>query len=141
MSELTSMDLPPEEAILAFTHHKRMGILGDLLKAGTPSDPENIKVITGLLTDMDRSALTRKRIKVDEKSNAAQEANKNMVVELLKTLSSQTGLRTIQGSPEDISVVHTLPDSIPKPDLQHDELSTTISTENFDDFMARMEKT
>lgn len=45
MSDSIELQIESEENVLAYVQRKRKEVVEDLMKAGVPSDPDNIKVL------------------------------------------------------------------------------------------------
>ena len=88
-STIPSFTLPVEDDVLAFTHSKRKIIIDHMLKGGVPEDPALTKVILSALDGMDKAALTRKRIKVEEKQSNNQEQAAALIAKLLVASSDR----------------------------------------------------
>ncbi|TXI11296.1 MAG: hypothetical protein E6Q68_06450 [Polynucleobacter sp.] len=106
--------LPDEESILAYVHDKRVRAVTQLTIKGDVPDFDSSKELLGkLLSDMDRVALTRMKMKADEKK--ADSDDKNTAAAIVKFLTSPdfqairnpTGSyqREIPQTPDDASFV------------------------------------
>ena len=127
-SEEQDYILESEDNILAFAQATRKGIVKDLLKAGTPTDPDNVKIVLGALKDMDSQAIGRKRIKVEEKHNDIQAQSAAMIARVLAETNGGDCYKVIEGIAREIP---TLPKHIPDPVLvegETEEISKTNHT-------------
>lgn len=132
-----AIELPSEDSVLAYTQHKRQQIANQLLADGKlPEDPKMAKLALDVLDGMDRAALGRKRIKVEEQANKNQEHAAGLIAEILhKVSSNRHPSLTI-----DVNVEPPrLSDDIPAPELVDGETSPIGSgNETYETFTARM---
>lgn len=135
MSDPTALPLEPEDDILAFTHTKRKQIVNDLMKDGKiPADQQDAKHLITVLADMDKAALGRKRIKVEERQNNNQEQMAGVVAMLLQRASGSAPYRA------PIPVERTIPTlgaEIPDPVLVDGETATTATQQDYETFVAK----
>lgn len=127
--------LEDEDQILAFTQRERKKIVAHIFKNGVPDDPAVAKVGIAALDGMDKAALGRKRIKVDERTNDNAEHAAGMISKLLAAASG--GRPYEVDTPDASRNAPTLPDDIPRPSLVDGETSVAAPQDNFNDFMAR----
>ena len=125
-------ELPSEEQMMALVHHKRMHVVNYLCKdaQSVPGDPENIKVLLTVLKDIDSNALTRKRIKSDERSNDIQSQSAELIAKILASSNNRNAGVTISMPYS----VPTLPKTISDPVLVPGEAdigATDITYETF----------
>lgn len=121
-----------DDQIMIYTHGIRKKIVSGMTEGGKiPSDTREIQALAGVLNDMDRAAISIKKIKSDEK--VADTANANgaaLVARLLKELSP-TAIRN--SNFVDI-VPPTLGNDIVKPELKPGETDIGTSNLTFDEF-------
>lgn len=130
--------LEDEDAILAQTHAVRKQVVGLLFKDGQlPVEPDDRKLLMSTLKDMDSSALGRKRIKVEEKTNNNQEAAAGIIAQLLQQAA---GKRSYQVDVPVDREIPTLGDDIPVPTLVDGETSTAYIQEDVNMFRNRMQQ-
>lgn len=60
-----------DDEVLQFTQHKRKELVDTLCEKGVPTDPKEQQVLLAALGDMDRTALTKKRLNSDNNNAAA----------------------------------------------------------------------
>jgi len=131
----TEFKLETEDSILAYAQTMRKHIVKDLMKAGTPTDPDNIKVILGALKDMDGQALNRKRIKVEEKQTDIQAQSASLIARVLAETSGGDFYKATEGLAR---VIPVLPKHIPDPILVEGETTdVVVNSQTYDSFTAR----
>jgi hypothetical protein len=121
---------------LNFTRNYRKQIVQHLFKSGVPDNPDDLRLGLTALADMDKSSLGIKRLKVEEKANATQEAAAGIISQLLM----QAAAGGNQPYRSAVPVERELPllgNDIPEPILVPGETSTEIINDDFDSFMAR----
>ena len=93
---------------LDFVRNIRMGLIDQLYKPGEAMTPESVNQLAGLLNDMDRVSLGKKRIKTDAGIANAQALAAAMVLEIV----SRPDIKTLGIDP------HKVREDVPKiPDL------------------------
>ena len=120
-----------EDDILDYVHGQRKRILDHVMGQKVPDDPKMIGIALQTLDGMSRDALGKKRIKVDEKTNATAEAASGIIAQLLRQASGGTPFQTDKP-------VHrpdvVLPADVPPPSLVEGETATVAPQGSFDDF-------
>ena len=78
-----------EDQELAYTRALRRKFIGDLTSEGTvfPTDPESIEAFTKLLADVDKQALSLKKIKVQEQANKQNGESAALIAQMLTKLT------------------------------------------------------
>lgn len=141
MTEQTADTLPPmaevlesEDQILAFTHTKRKQIVSLLLKDNKlPDDVDQQRLVLTTLKDMDSAALTRKRIKVDEKANDNTAEAASLIARVLERVSPS---KTHTAKSDVSSEPPVLGKEVADPVLVQDETATALAQGNYENFMA-----
>jgi hypothetical protein len=123
----------PNDVDLDYTQGMRRRIVNSLTEKGIPDSLETLSMLTGVLSDMDRSSLGRKRLKTDEKMGDAAAAAQAIISTLfdspgIKTLG-QAGARTLQPVLED-GVITYIPSA--------GETDPLTKQEDFESFNARI---
>lgn len=102
-----------EDQALAFTQGHRRAVVRELTRnCALPSDADERKLLLAALDGMDRTTLTVKRIKSDEKVGGEMAGAAGAVANLLSQLSSRSNKRTagIEGSDQPPALDRTVPD-------------------------------
>ena len=133
MSQDTVFKLPDEDQVLAYTHNKRKIIVDTLMTKGVPEDVGTAKVLIATLDGMDKSALTRKKIKVEERANVHVEQAATIIAKILTMGAATNAFKTAEPVER---VIPTLPTEIPDPVLVDGETSVVGSNHTFETFMA-----
>lgn len=78
-----------EDQIMVYTHGIRRQLVNGIMKDGqVPNDTREIQALAGVLNDMDRSAISVKKIKSDEKvADASNAGGASLVAKLLLQLN------------------------------------------------------
>jgi hypothetical protein len=120
-----------EDQILSYTHGIRKKIVSSMMERGeVPKDIKEISTLAGVLSDMDRAALTNKRIKADEKANSNIAGAAGVVAHLLKSLK----VSEVQHAPSDDVAIPEIPNGFELPSVSPDELIQGTSTTTYEDF-------
>ena len=85
MSNLTEEDLRQ----LDKTQRTRERMIDHLTEKELPSGPRDVEVLTSLLDSTDKQIFSKAKLKLEEASNQASEATKQIMMELLTTMHSQ----------------------------------------------------
>lgn len=87
MSQIESTQLLNDEADLLYVNDIRKKIVNTKIKNGIPDDPEEVNLVLKALDGIDRSALTRTRIKSDAKNTQTLANSAGLIAELLKQVN------------------------------------------------------
>ena len=131
------IELPSENSILAYTQNKLQQIANQLLAdCKLPDDPKIAKLALDVLDGMDRAALGRKRIKVEEQANKSQEHAAGLIAEILQKVGNN---RHPSLTIDVYAEPPRLGDDIPHPELVDGETSPIgAGNETYETFTARM---
>lgn len=127
--------LEEEDSIFAYTNERRKHIVTTLMKEDMAlKDPAYAKIVLQALDGLDKVALGRKRIKVDEKINTNQEMAAGLIARLL---NSTAGSKLYETTMFDINrKPPTLGTEIPNPILVEGETSVNALAITFETFIA-----
>lgn len=131
---MTTTVLKEEDEILAYTHNIRERVVSSLIQKGIPEDYAAISLLNSTLKDMDQSALTRKRIKSDEKvvDRGAQAA------EVFAQLLMNGNIRGLYKTDViENRVIPTLGNEIPDVVLVPGETDIGVGNDTYENFMAK----
>lgn len=129
-------DMPSDDSVIAYVHHKRVGLVKTLMKDGQiPQDKESQVVMLAALKDMDHSALVRKRISADSR-NAGAGAQAAAIIARLFTQHPHHAKRDVIEDSQEFTPP-SLGSDIPRPALLEGETSTQVSQQSYDTFMAK----
>lgn len=130
-NEVQNNEAINEDQILTFTHGIRKKIVSSMMENGNvPKDTKEISTLAGVLSDMDRAALTNKRIKADEKANSNIVGAAGMVANFLKSLK----VSEVQHQPNESTEIPQIPNSFELPAVSPNELGQGTSTTTYEDF-------
>lgn len=130
------IEVADNDADLDFVRHYRKKIVNKIFEKGVPENPDDLRLGMLALADMDRAALGRKRIKIEEKANASQEHAAAIIGQLLMkaTIGGNTPFKVATPIERELPL---LGNDIPEPITVPGEMSTEIINDNYDSFMAR----
>ena len=125
-----------DEAILEYTQGIRKRIVTELVASNDNlKDPKIIGTIGQMLDGMDRQALGKMKIKVEEQQASTQEGMAANVAELLRQMGS--GGHTFQAPVPVPREVPVLGNDVPDPVLVDGETATNPTQQDFDSFHAQ----
>jgi len=125
-----------DAADMQFVRDVRKQLIGDLMKDGVPKDIKEQSVLLTALTDMDRSAIARLRIKSDDNNTDKMASAALVVAEVLrKTKPREFQVIEIDDSRE----IPMLPASIPSGTYNEGLMQQGTNNTTFDEFMASRE--
>lgn len=137
MTTALQNSLPLEDEILSYTHSKRKEVVEHITKGGIPNDKADVSVLLKALDGMDHSALSRKRIKVEEAHNKHQE---HAAALISKVLAANASNRTLNINDLTERTVPLLGDDIPEPNLVPGETLIAVTNQTYDEFMVSVNK-
>ncbi len=125
-----------DAADMQFVRDVRKQLIGDLIKEGVPKDIKEQSVLLTALTDMDRSAIARLRIKSDDNNTDKMASAALVVAEVLR----KTKPREFQAIEiDDNREIPMLPASIPSGTYNEGLMQQGTNNTTFDEFMASRE--
>ena len=125
-----------DAADMQFVRDVRKQLIGDLMKDGVPKDIKEQSVLLTALTDMDRSAIARLRIKSDDNNTDKMASAALVVAEVLR----KTKPREFQAIEiDDNREIPMLPASIPSGTYNEGLMQQGTNNTTFDEFMASRE--
>lgn len=124
-------DITQEEQDLNRTRQVRSDIITEMTKEGIKvDDPEKVKLLLTVLTDTDRSALSRMKLKSDDKNNANNAGAAAVIAEFLNKVTVNNGGFNGMSAGQ----IPTLPDTVPVPKLAPGETDIGVTNTNFESF-------
>lgn len=130
--------LMTEDEVLAYTRSKRMDLANELTKNGIPTERETAGVLLQTLDGLDRSSLTRLKIKADEKANKNNENAAAIIAQMLGQIGSSK-IYQMEGVAR--REAPQLSGSVPVPDVVEGEMETNPGQMDFDSFTAKFDTT
>lgn len=136
MSDI-KQEIDQNDLDLEYVRQKRKQIIDGLTANGVPGDNDKVQILLGALSDMDRTSLSKKKIKVDKDVGN----NQAQAMELIATMFSDNRIKKY-GVSESLTnrELPLLSNDIPEPTLVEGETSQQAELENYDSFMARINK-
>ena len=130
--------IPEEDQDLDYVRIKRKAIIDELTKDVKDIDIKEASVIGMLLTDMDRTALAKKRIKNEEQSNKNNGEAAALIAQMLVKLSGAN--MNPYSSNEGTRPPPELPADLPPPNITPDLLDENPRPEYYAEFSIRMQE-
>lgn len=129
---MATIELITEDDVIQYTRSKRKDLVEELTKNGAPKDKDEQHVLLSALDGLDRSALTRLKIKTEETNNKNQQ---NIAALMAKVLTSINPSETfvVEGTCREIPI---LDERIPDPILVAGETDLNPEQLDYDKFMA-----
>ena len=136
MNELQTQVPALEDQELAYTRSLRRRFIETLTNNGVsfPTDPEGIEAFTKLLADVDKQALTLKKLKIQQEVN---QQNGDAAALVAQMLTKITGLK-MQKEPDQNIDAPELPESVGEVALSNGLTDKDPGSETFAEFSARM---
>lgn len=123
-----------EDELLSYTREKRKALVEKLTDGGVPTDTKDQSILLAALDGLDRSALTRMRIRTDEKANTDNANAAAIIAKTLMSIRSNSGFLSHTTDRE----IPVLSNDIPHPELVPGEIEINPVQEDYDAFMKRM---
>lgn len=124
-----------EVATLEFTQRTRKTILTTLLaQTSIYNDPKSLKVATGVLADMDKNALGKLRIKIEESASKNNAATHDLIAAVLQKIPSSRSFEVETSSPR---AAPTLGPDVPDPVLVEGEDAIGVNAATYSTFMEK----
>jgi len=130
-----------DDQVLDFTQRWRVMMINKLTNNGQalPMEAKDVAALDGVLSSLDRQALGKKRIKVEEKGNKNAEEGMKLISAVLGKIGSNDVFAGVTG---DKNIVReTIPASYEELDLVPGELDIGITDMKYEDFVKEDEKT
>jgi len=147
MSDITSPQtpvqvLPPamdEDQVLDYTQQQRRFVVDQLTGNGTkiPTDTKDVNLVLSALDGMDRNALGRKRIRVEEQANKNGSVMTGLVTEMLKRSKDVRFFQQGATTPGATRVAPELGSDVPEPVVVEGELSQSPLQMSFEAFQSQ----
>ena len=122
---------------LSFVREKRKQIINHYLDQGIDklNDIKEVALVATLLNDMDRTALSKKRLKTDDKKNN----NSAAAIDLISKIFTEKNVKDIV--PEDAVAKLVAPElevTLDNVEIVEGEMDTNASMEDYESFMNRV---
>lgn len=137
LRQIMNQELDPatmtEDEVLAYTRGKRMELANKLTESGIPTEKETATVLLQTLDGLDRSSLTRLKIKSEEQANKNNTIAASAIAEVLGRISNNAYQMPGVARKE----IPVLPSSISDPEVVEGELETNPAQIDFDTFTSQ----
>lgn len=128
---------------IAYTQGLRHQLIEDMTEKGAslPKDPEAQTILLRALADMDRTALSNKKIGSKERTAAADREAALIAARVIGNLGFKSPFeRPIEGTATPTQSPELKDGDLPEIELVPGETEVGVSTMGYDEFMSRMEK-
>jgi hypothetical protein len=132
---MAQLDVSREDDVIVYTQQKREMVVDHLMKTGVPEDTAQLSLLLGALSDMDRTALGSKRLRVDDKAVSTAQQAAHLIGEVLQRIPLARPYEAEIPIDREIPV---LPDHLTDIKLVEGEVSQIQSNETHDEFIKRM---
>lgn len=119
---------PEDEARLQLTLNTREQIIRSLMSDGIPKDTDDRDFLMKALDGLDRTVLTKTKIKTDDKNAAGEKEASKLIAEMLKRITVGPNATRRTESP-------VLDNEFDITDIVKDETSIGLQDLNYDDFV------
>lgn len=117
---------------LNYTKTIRKSIVGSLMKDNkVPEDTETVKVLLTTLTDLDKAAISKMKIKSDDEGNKNNNSSASLIANILSKIEPA---RIIAQNTDINRLPPSLSNDIPRPTILPGELDIGISNTNYETF-------
>lgn len=122
-----------DDEVLAYTQRARRRLIDDLVKGGMPDDPKDRTALLHALSDMDQTAINKKRLGAQQKTADADRMAALAIARVKRSLGDQNPFRADEERDRIIELDHT---RLPEVNPVEGEMDIGISSENYDEFMS-----
>lgn len=135
MDDIETPREDPVDQDIEYVRGKRKAIINHLTEKGVPEDDGRIALLLGALNDMDRTSLSRKKIK----SESDTAANNRQAADLIASIfmlpnSKQLGMDSLDGA---LGTVPTVEGKLPEVELLPGEMAVNPAQLDYDSFMGK----
>ncbi len=127
-----------DDELLEKNESLRRSIISKLVEKEIPTDTESLNLLSKLLDSSDRSAISRKRIKVDSKANDNQERVLAFAQMILKQSHGRDTFKSIDGEEGEIKRLEVIPEE--EITIVEGELDIGIENNEYNSFMGKNKK-
>lgn len=135
-TEINPADMT-EDDVLLYTRSKRVQLANKLTERGVPTEKEDASLLLQTLDGLDRSSLSRLKIKAEEKANTNNAHAAAIIAQVLSQIGSSKIYQVEGGVPRQVAPL--LPNHIPDPEIVEGELETHPHQMDFDSFSQKFE--
>lgn len=138
MDDLDHIKEDPVDQDIEYVRIKRKQIIDKLTEKGVPDDESTVALLLGALTDMDRTSLSRKKIKVE--SDAV--ANNKQAADLIASIFNQPNSKQLGMSANNgvAGVIPSVEGRLPQVEMLPGEMDVNPMQLDYDAFMSKFDK-
>lgn len=139
MEDFESQREDPVDQDIEYVRGKRKEIINFLTKDGVPNDDGRISLLLGALTDMDRTSLGRKKIKVESDAAASNKQAADLIASIFNQPNSkQLGMNAIDGA---MGSIPSVEGRLPQVEVLPGEMAVNPPQLDYNAFMNKFEDT
>lgn len=139
MEDFESQREDPVDQDIEYVRGKRKEIINHLTKDGVPNDDGRIALLLGALTDMDRTSLGRKKIKVESDAAASNKQAADLIASIFNQPNSkQLGMNAIDGA---MGSIPSVEGRLPQVEVLPGEMAVNPPQLDYNAFMNKFEDT
>ena len=138
MDDLDHIKEDPVDQDIEYVRIKRKQIIDKLTEKGVPDDESTVALLLGALTDLDRTSLSRKKIKVE--SDAV--ANNKQAADLIASIFNQPNSKQLGMSANNgvAGVIPSVEGLLPQVEMLPGEMDVNPMQLDYDAFMSKFDK-
>lgn len=138
MDDLDHIKEDPVDQDIEYVRIRRKQIIDKLTEKGVPDDESAVALLLGALTDMDRTSLSRKKIKVE--SDAV--ANNKQAADLIASIFNQPNSKQLGMSANNgvAGVIPSVEGRLPHVEMLPGEMDVNPMQLDYDAFMSKFDK-
>lgn len=138
MDDLDHVKEDPVDQDIEYVRIKRKQIIDKLTEKGVPDDEGTVALLLGALTDMDRTSLSRKKIKVESDAVASNKQAADLIASIFNQPNSkQLGMGANNGV---AGVIPSVEGRLPQVEMLPGEMDVNPMQLDYDAFMSKFDK-
>lgn len=134
-----------DDELLEWSVHERKLFIARMMKpdGSLPDDPKEKALVLKAMDGIEKIAISRKRIKIEDKAATSQAEAARLIAHVFKSVAEKNPFVIDMGtaeqlSPEQRKALPSLPDDIPLPELVEGETAVSPPQNSYDNFMNSM---
>lgn len=138
MDDLDHIKEDPVDQDIEYVRIKRKQIIDKLTEKGVPDDESTVALLLGALTDMDRTSLSRKKIKVESDAVASNKQAADLIASIFNQPNSkQLGMGANNGV---MGIIPSVEGRLPQVEMLPGEMDVNPMQLDYDAFMSKFDK-
>lgn len=136
---IEEIDVANDDSVLDYSQRQRKKLIDDLTRKGMPADKDSQQVLLTALAGMDKVAISKKRLKVEEGTKDAAQQGMELAMLVLKQIKG-TNPHLAQPNQPNPNANGVKEPVLPAPDLVPGQTNIGHEIETYEEFSTRMEK-